>query len=82
MARSIRIQYSGAFYHVMARGNRRERIFRDDDDRRFFCLTLGNACEKTGYDDSGKRCPSCPIKGLCASETRWLIELVPRSRLN
>ena len=35
MARSIRIQYPGAFYHVMARGNRRESLFLDDDDRRF-----------------------------------------------
>jgi hypothetical protein len=26
MPRSLRIQYSGAFYHVMARGNRREMI--------------------------------------------------------
>src|SRR5438552_19078513 len=49
MARGIRIEYPGAFYHVMARGNRRERIFRDDDDRRFFCETLGEACERTGW---------------------------------
>ena len=28
--RSIRIEYPGAFYHVMARGNRREAIFQDD----------------------------------------------------
>jgi hypothetical protein len=27
MARSIRIQSAGAYYHVMARGNRREDIF-------------------------------------------------------
>src|SRR5438477_921543 len=50
MARGIRIQYPGAFYHVMARGNRRERIFRDDEDRRFFCGTLGEACERTGWN--------------------------------
>jgi putative transposase len=49
MARSVRIEYPGAFYHVMARGNRRERIFRDDDDRRFFCETLGQACGRTGW---------------------------------
>jgi putative transposase len=30
MARGIRIEYAGAFYHVMARGNRREPIFYDD----------------------------------------------------
>lgn len=49
MARGIRIEYPGAFYHVMARGNRRERIFREENDRRFFCATLGEACERTGW---------------------------------
>ncbi len=49
MARSIRIQSAGAYYHVMARGNRREDIFHDDDDRRFFLHTLGQACEMTGW---------------------------------
>jgi hypothetical protein len=42
MPRSIRIEHPGAFYHVMARGNRRERIYRDDDDRRFFLSAMGN----------------------------------------
>jgi putative transposase len=36
MARSLRIEYPGAFYHVMARGNRGEEIFMDEDDRRYF----------------------------------------------
>jgi REP element-mobilizing transposase RayT len=49
MARGIRVEYAGAFYHVMARGNRRERIFRDQSDRRFFCQTLGEACERAGW---------------------------------
>ena len=49
MARSIRIEFPGAFYHVMARGNRREAIFPDDDDRRFFLHTLGEACGRTGW---------------------------------
>ena len=31
MTRSIRIEFSGAYFHVMARGNRREAIFMDDD---------------------------------------------------
>ena len=44
MARGIRIQSAGAYYHVMARGNRREDIFHDDDDRRFFLHTLSQAC--------------------------------------
>ncbi len=49
MPRSLRIQFPGAFYHVMARGNRRETIFHDDDDRRFFLATLSEACAMTGW---------------------------------
>jgi len=49
MARSVRIEFPGAFYHVMARGNRREAIFLDDDDRRFFLQCLAEACGKTGW---------------------------------
>ena len=49
MPRSIRIEYPGAFYHVMARGNRRESIYTDDDDRRFYLKTLGEACGMTGW---------------------------------
>jgi hypothetical protein len=30
VARAVRIEYGGAFYHLMARRNRRERIFRDE----------------------------------------------------
>lgn len=32
MARKPRIHFPGALYHVIARGNRRERIFRDEKD--------------------------------------------------
>ena len=40
MARSVRIQYEGAVYHVMCRGDKREAIFRDDKDRGIFLATL------------------------------------------
>ncbi len=33
----------------MARGNRREAIFHDDDDRRFFLKAVGEACARTGW---------------------------------
>src|SRR4029450_1292009 len=33
----------------MARGNRREAIFRGERDRQLFLKTLGNACEMTGW---------------------------------
>ena len=43
MPRSIRLEHAGAFYHVMARGNRRETIFADEDDRRFFPQNPGRS---------------------------------------
>jgi putative transposase len=49
MPRKLRIQYPGAIYHIMNRGDRREAIFEDDHDRRRFMQTLGQACEKTGW---------------------------------
>ena len=44
MARKLRVQYEGAIYHVMNRGDRQEPIFRDDRDRETFVATLGEAC--------------------------------------
>jgi putative transposase len=48
MARAVRVEFEGAFYHVMARGERREAIVRDDADRATFVRTLGEASEKSG----------------------------------
>ncbi len=50
MARKLRIQFPGAIYHVMSRGDRREDIFRDDFDRDSFLQTLGDACAKTAWE--------------------------------
>ena len=49
MARKLRVEYPGAIYHVMNRGDRREAIFRDDGDRQRFLDTLGEACGKAGW---------------------------------
>ena len=43
------MEFAGAYYHVMARGNRRGAIFLDGDDRRFFLQCLSEVCEKTGW---------------------------------
>ncbi len=48
MARKLRVEYPGAIYHVMNRGDRREPIFHDDQDRQRFLETLAEACAKTG----------------------------------
>jgi REP element-mobilizing transposase RayT len=42
MARKPRIEYEGAFYHVINRGNRREKIFRDDKDFLKYIEILSN----------------------------------------
>ncbi|MDB6147796.1 MAG: hypothetical protein JWO45_1460 [Spartobacteria bacterium] len=45
MPRPLRIQYPGAQYHVMSRGDRREAIFLNDSDRTDFLRTLGQTCQ-------------------------------------
>ncbi len=49
MPRQLRIEYAGAIYHVMNRGDRGEDIFFDDEDRRRFLRTLGEACIKADW---------------------------------
>jgi REP element-mobilizing transposase RayT len=55
MARKLRVQYSGAIYHVMNRGDRRDDIFTGDDDRQLFIKTLGEACAKTDWQVHARR---------------------------
>src|SRR6266511_4267743 len=46
MARPLRIEYPGAYYHITSRGNERKAIFRDDEDRVKFLELLGRAVEE------------------------------------
>lgn len=48
MPRQLRIQYEGAIYHLMNRGDRREEISRDDLDRKRFLQTLGTVGVRKG----------------------------------
>ena len=49
MARQLRIEYDGACYHVMCRGNGGEPIYKDDHDREMFLKTLWECCKQTGW---------------------------------
>lgn len=49
MARPLRLEFSGALYHVTARGDRREDIFFRDEDRREFLSVLGEVCERFNW---------------------------------
>ncbi len=48
MARPLRIEFEGAVYHVMARGNGGDAVFRDDDDRAELLSVLAEVCK--GFD--------------------------------
>ena len=45
MARPLRIEYAGAWYHVMNRGRRQDNIFSDRKDFEAFLVTLQEASE-------------------------------------
>ena len=48
MARPLRIEFAGALYHITSRGDRREVIFDDDEDRRVFLNVLAEVAQ--GYN--------------------------------
>src|SRR6266567_1774710 len=72
MARKLRVQYPRAIYHLMNRGDRREPIFKDDEDRRRFLETLGQTCARTGWQ----------VQAYCLMSNHFhLIVETPRSNL-
>ncbi len=48
MVRPLRIEYAGAFYHVMSRGNERKAVFEGPRDRERFLSYLESATERYG----------------------------------
>lgn len=50
MARPLRMDYEGAWYHVMNRGIERREIFLNDDDRRGFVRLLSEMEEEFGVE--------------------------------
>ena len=49
MPRLMRIEYPGAIYHVMSRGDQGDPIFCDEGDCHEFLKTLAEGCGKTGF---------------------------------
>jgi len=49
MGRNPRIEFEGAVYHVMSRGNRQEPIFEDEHDNRVFLDALDEVCGRAGW---------------------------------
>jgi putative transposase len=49
MPRKLRVEYPGAMYHVMSRGDRCQEIFLDDVVRQDFLKAPAEACQKAGW---------------------------------
>lgn len=49
MARPIRIEYAGALYHVTSRGDRREDIYVDDEDRLIWLNVFSQVCSRFNW---------------------------------
>jgi putative transposase len=49
VARSIRFQFPGAIYHIFSRGNRKEHIFLDEEDRAHFLKLLTLATTRMNW---------------------------------
>jgi REP element-mobilizing transposase RayT len=50
MPRRLRIQYPGAIYHVMSRGNARQEIVEDDEDRHRLLADMERASTRAGWE--------------------------------
>lgn len=75
MSRKQRIWYPGAIYHIMSRGNRKNDIFRDDTDHRFFLERLKTITEQH----------SCKLHAVCLMTNHFHLEMettsVPPGRI-
>jgi len=49
MARPLRIEFAGALYHVTSRGDGREDIYLDDEDRKIYLEVLRDVCERFNW---------------------------------
>jgi REP element-mobilizing transposase RayT len=57
MARSLRIAYPGAYYHVTSRGNEQKDVFKSRRDREKFLEYLaseGHRCQSYTFDKAVK----------------------------
>ncbi len=50
MTRPLRLEFSGAIYHITSRGDRREDIYFDDVDRKRWLEVLDEVCERFNWN--------------------------------
>jgi len=49
MTRPLRLDFPGVLHHVTSRGDRREDIYLNNDDRRDWVDVLGNTCQRFNW---------------------------------
>jgi REP element-mobilizing transposase RayT len=49
MTRPLRLELAGGFYHVTSRGDRRENIYSDDNDRQIWLRIFAETCERFNW---------------------------------
>lgn len=49
MTRPLRLEFAGALYHVTSRGDRRDNIYLDDDDRQEWLNVLDHVCDRFNW---------------------------------
>ena len=72
MPRKPRVEYPGAMYHVMSRGDRREDISLDGVDRQDFIMTLAEGRQKTGRQ----------VHACCLMRNQYRLALVAHMAMN
>ncbi len=50
MSRPLRVEYAGAIYHVMCRGNARQRIFHEEADHQRLIDGLESTVNRFGWE--------------------------------
>ena len=73
MARPLRVEFSGAIYHLTSRGNARQKVFFIDADRELFLDTLSQVVSRYGW--------ICHAYCLMANHYHLLVE-TPKANLS
>ena len=73
MARPLRVEFSGAIYHLTSRGNARQKVFFTDTDRELFLDTLSQVVSRYGW--------ICHAYCLMANHYHLLVE-TPKANLS
>ena len=90
MSRPLRVEYPGAIYHVMCRGNARQRIFHDEADHQRLIDGLALTVSRFGWElffrplRDGRVTPRAAHDGAthqCEDGTQGMSSAVPTARI-